>query len=40
MDAWPYFRPMIKSVRLTNFFSFRDCEITLEPDVTVLVGIG
>lgn len=31
---------MIKSVRLTNFFSFRDCEITLEPDVTVLVGIN
>ncbi len=31
---------MIKSVHLTNFFSFRDCEITLEPDVTVLVGIN
>lgn len=31
---------MIKSVRLTNFFSFRDCEISLEPDVTVLVGIN
>lgn len=31
---------MIKSVRLINFFSFRDCEITLEPDVTVLVGIN
>ncbi len=31
---------MIKSVRLTNFFSFRDCEVSLEPDVTVLVGIN
>ena len=31
---------MIKSVRLVNFFSFRDVEISLEESITVLVGIN
>jgi predicted ATPase len=31
---------MIKSVRLVNFFSFRDIEIFLDERLTVLVGIN
>jgi len=31
---------MIKSVRLVNFFSFRDVEVQLDENLTVLVGIN
>lgn len=31
---------MIKSIKLTNFFSFRDEEISLRPDVNLLIGVN